>query len=70
VYDRGAGALQALREKLGNRMFFRIMRGWLKAHAWGNASVAQFTVFAERVSGRDLDHLFYEWLYKNGKPTV
>jgi aminopeptidase N len=70
VYDRGAGALQALREKLGNRMFFRIMRGWLKAHAWGNASVAQFTAFAERVSGRDLDHLFYEWLYKNGKPTV
>jgi aminopeptidase N len=70
VYDRGAGALQALRHKLGSRTFFRIMRGWLKAHAWGNARVGQFTAYAERVSGLDLSHFFYEWLYKNGRPSA
>jgi aminopeptidase N len=70
VYERGAGALEALREKLGNRVFFRIMRGWLHAHAYGNATVPEFTAYAARVAHRDLDHFFYEWLYKRGKPTA
>jgi aminopeptidase N len=69
VYDRGAGALQALREKIGDATFFRIMRGWLRAHAYGNARVGQFTAYAEQVAHRNLDHFFYEWLYKNGKPS-
>jgi aminopeptidase N len=70
VYERGAGALQALRHKLGSPLFFRIMRGWLRAHAYANAGVGQFTRYAERVSQRDLGHFFYEWLYKDGKPTT
>jgi aminopeptidase N len=68
VYERGAGALQALRHKLGSPMFFRIMRGWLRAHQYSNAAVPQFTAYAARVSGQDLHHFFYEWLYKRGKP--
>jgi aminopeptidase N len=70
VYERGAGTLQALREKLGSPLFFRIMRGWLKAHSWGTARVPQFTDYAERVSHRNLDLFFYEWLYKKGRPSV
>jgi aminopeptidase N len=68
VYERGAGTLQALRHKLGSPLFFRIMRGWLTAHSYGNASVGQFTAYAERVSHRNLDRFFHEWLYRNGKP--
>ena len=68
VYERGAGALQALRHKLGSPMFFRIMRGWLRAHQRGNASVPEFTAYAARISGVPLHHFFYEWLYKPGKP--
>ncbi len=68
VYDRGAGALQALREKLGERMFFSIMRGWVAAHAYGNATVEQFTAYAEKMSGSELNHFFDVWLYRPGKP--
>jgi aminopeptidase N len=68
VYERGAGTLQALRNKLGNPTFFRIMRGWVRAHRHGNASVPDFTAYAAQVSGRRLHHFFYEWLYKPGKP--
>jgi aminopeptidase N len=68
VYERGAGALQALRHRLGSPMFFRIMRGWVRAHRYGNATVAQFTAYAAQVSGRNLHHFFHEWLYKAGKP--
>ena len=69
VYDRGAGALQALRQKLGSKTFFTVLRGWVRAHRYGNATVAQFRVYAERVSHRNLDHFFFEWLDKKGKPS-
>jgi aminopeptidase N len=68
VYERGAGALQALRHRLGDPTFFRIMRGWVRLHRLANASVPQFTAYAARVSGAHLRHFFYEWLYKPGKP--
>jgi aminopeptidase N len=68
VYDRGACALQALREKIGGKVFFAIMRGWAHAHAYGNATVPQFIAFAQRVSHRDLHTFFHRWLYRVGKP--
>jgi aminopeptidase N len=70
IYDRGAGALQALRQTVGNHTFFVIMRGWLVQHRYGNATVGQFRDYAARVAHRNLDHFFYEWLDKKGKPSV
>ena len=61
--------LQALRVKLGDPTFLRIMRGWYQAHKYGNARVEEFTAYAEQVSGVDLDHFFYVWLYRPGKPV-
>jgi aminopeptidase N len=60
--------LQALREKVGNGVFLRIMRGWAAAHQYGNAEVPDFTAFASGVAGQDLTAFFYEWLYRPGKP--
>lgn len=68
VYDRGAGTLQALREKVGNRMFFVIMRGWLATHRYRTATTSQFTRYASAVTRRDLSHFFHRWLYRRGKP--
>jgi aminopeptidase N len=70
VYERGAGTLQTLREKVGDHTFFRIMRGWLVAHRYGNAQVGQFVAFAERVSHRNLTPFFHNWLYRQGKPLT
>jgi len=69
IYDRGAMALQALREKLGTRTFFRILRDWAAEHRYGNVTTAQFIALAERDSGRDLDHFFRVWLYRPAKPA-
>jgi aminopeptidase N len=69
VYDRGAMTLQALREKVGDRPFFRILRDWAGQHRYGNVRTAQFIALAERDSGRDLDHFFDVWLYRPAKPT-
>ena len=70
VYDRGAGALEALRERVGAATFLRILRGWVRTHAYRTGTVAQFRAYAQAVSHQDLRHLFYEWLDKKGKPSA
>jgi aminopeptidase N len=61
-------ALEALRERVGSRTFYRILRDWVSSHRFGWADTRDFIALAERDSGRDLHHLFAVWLYKPGKP--
>ncbi|MEU9332656.1 M1 family metallopeptidase [Streptomyces sp. NPDC048290] len=68
VYDRGALALQALRNTIGDSDFFAILKGWPRAYAHGNATVADFRRYAERISGQSLTTLFQTWLYEPVKP--
>ncbi|WP_307821923.1 M1 family metallopeptidase [Streptomyces coffeae] len=70
VYDRGALALQALRNKVGDKDFFAIIKGWTAKNRYGNASVRDFITFAEKVSGKPLDELFETWLYTPAKPAA
>ena len=62
--------LQALREKIGDATFFRIMRDW--AHAEPLRQRDDGAVHRARradVSGMDLEHFFDVWLYQPDKPT-
>lgn len=68
IYDRGAGTLQALRERIGDVRFFSILRGWLSLHRADNATVPEFTAYASARAHRDLTHFFHVWLYAPGKP--
>jgi aminopeptidase N len=69
VYDRGAMTLQALRVKIGDRAFFRLLRTWVERHRYGNVATADLITLAEHVSGQHLGHFFTVWLYTAGKPT-
>jgi hypothetical protein len=68
VYDRGAMTLQALRNEIGDRAFFRVLRAW--AAGDGNGSTNEFKALAERVSGEPLDALFRQWLFTSGRPDL
>jgi aminopeptidase N len=70
VYDRGALAVQALRNEVGDDTFFAILKGWPQEHAYGNASVGDFQKYAEKVSGKSLATLFDTWLFKPSKPAA
>jgi aminopeptidase N len=70
VYDRGAATLQALRVKVGDRTFFRILREWYSHNRNGNVTTADFVRLAEKRSGRQLDAFFDTWLYQPVKPTT
>src|SRR5215211_1604573 len=69
VYDRGAMTLQALREKVGDEVFFGILRTWYQEHRNGTVTTADFIALAERDSGQQLDQFFNAWLFTPGKPT-
>jgi aminopeptidase N len=60
--------LQALRERIGSRHFFTVLRRWTADHGHGNGTTPAFKRLAERVSGRQLDRLFHDWLYVPHKP--
>jgi aminopeptidase N len=69
VYNRGAMTLQALREKIGDRTFFTLLRAWYAKYRDGNADTADFIALAEKLSRQNLDPFFQIWLYTPGKPT-
>ncbi|MER7705839.1 M1 family metallopeptidase [Kitasatospora sp. NPDC097605] len=70
VYDRGAIAIQALRNTVGDEKFFAILKGWPAERKYGNATIQQFQAYAERVSGKPLGELFNTWLYTPGRPAA
>jgi aminopeptidase N len=70
VYLRGAMTLQALREKVGDDVFFGIMRDWAAQHRHGTATTPEFIALAEQRSGMDLDAFFQAWLYRPEKPLT
>jgi aminopeptidase N len=69
VYDRGAMTLQALREKVGDQTFFKILRDWYAQNKFGSVATADFISLAERISDQDLDQFFKVWLFEEGRPT-
>jgi aminopeptidase N len=70
VYDRGAMAIHALRTKIGDTAFYRLLKAWPTAYRYGNASTADFVRFAERLSHENLDAWAKAWLYSEGKPSL
>ena len=68
VYDRGAMAMQALRNKIGSADHAKLLRKWAKAHRHANASIAEFEALAEQVSGKNLAGFFDAWLHQTSRP--
>ena len=69
VYDRGAMTLQALRERIGDDAFFKVLHCWYAEHRYGNVTTADFVALSERVSGKNLQSFFQTWLHMPGKPA-
>jgi aminopeptidase N len=69
TYYRGAMTLHALRHKIGNATFFRLVKRWTSSHAGGNVTTPQFIALAESISGQDLGAFFRTWLYTASKPA-
>ena len=70
VYGRGAMALQALRNRVGDEAFWRVVRTWIHEQRGGNGSTAEFEEVAARVSGQDLGPFFDPGSARSRKPAA
>ncbi|MDQ2676365.1 MAG: M1 family metallopeptidase [Actinomycetota bacterium] len=69
VYDRGALALQVLRQEIGDADFFAVLEAWAQDNEFGNASTQDLYDLIEAVTGDPRPDTFDEWLYEPGKPS-
>jgi hypothetical protein len=70
VYDRGALTLHALRLKIGDELFFNVLRTYAERFRNSNATTEDFVAIAEEISGQELDEFFDEWLYQVDLPDI
>ena len=70
VYDRGAMALVALRDRIGAAPFHTLLRSWVASRRYGHGSIAGFERLAHHVSGHRLGALFHTWLESPRKPAA
>ena len=69
VYQRGAMALAALRNRIGAADFATLLRQWVSDHGGANVTSQDLHDLAESVSGEDLDAFFDAWVTTTGKPA-
>jgi aminopeptidase N len=67
-YAGGAVLLHELRERLGDKTFFRLLREWAARYRYSTATTDDFIALAEEISGQDLDAFFTDWLYTPWTP--
>jgi aminopeptidase N len=65
----GAMTLPALRGRVGDEAFSRILRSWFEQQRGRAVTTPQFVALAEQVSGQDLTAFFDEWLSTPARPA-
>jgi aminopeptidase N len=69
AYPRGGAVVNMLRFVLGEEMFWKAIRHYVKKHQWQNVETQQLVVAIEDVTGQNLQWFFDQWLYKMGHPV-
>jgi hypothetical protein len=70
VYWKGALFFDALRQRLGDKVFFDFLKAYFKTYEYGFASSKDFQTTAESTCGCQLQDLFNLWVYDGGPMPV
>jgi hypothetical protein len=62
VYAKGPLFFRALRQRVGDETYMRIMRIYLQRYKYKIATPADFLAVAEEVSGQPVDDLYQKWI--------
>jgi aminopeptidase N len=66
VYDKGALVVHALRERMGDSLFFAGIRGYLQSRKFGNATTREFRDALSAFTGLELYSFFDDWVHTPG----
>ena len=67
VYDRGAMALQVLREELGDADFFDLLAQWASGNEYGTVDTDDLRALIQSYTAGPVPPLFEDWLTQPGK---
>lgn len=63
VYDKGAWVLFMLRNEVGDSTFIKILKDYYDEYKYSNASTSDFKNVCEKISGKNLNNFFDQWIY-------
>lgn len=69
VRYRGSLVLRMLHQELGDSIWFKTIRQYVKSNANKSVTTNDFLKVVEQVSGRKMDWFFEQWIYKIGHPV-
>ncbi|MBC7829388.1 MAG: M1 family metallopeptidase [Chitinophagaceae bacterium] len=69
-YQKGGWILHMLHHQLGDSIFWKGIRSYYAQYAGKNAVTEDFRKVMEKVSGKDLEKFFQQWLYTPDHPQM
>jgi aminopeptidase N len=69
-YQKGGWVLHMLRSELGDAVFWKSIRGYYAAFKDKNAHTKDLQNIFEKISGKNLETFFTQWLYTPENPTL
>jgi aminopeptidase N len=70
LYQKGGLVLHALRERLGDKAFWRGLAFYLERHRGGSVETRDLLRALEDATGRSLEELFHQWIERPGHPAL
>lgn len=70
LYEKGGLVLHELRCRLGDDEFFASVREYVAAHAGGSVETVDLARAIERLTGRNVDRFFDEYVHRAGHPRL
>jgi aminopeptidase N len=70
TYQKASWVLHMLRNELGDSIFTKCLQSFYGDYKFKNALTTDFLEVIEKVSGKDYDKFFDQWLYKSGHPVL
>ncbi len=68
TYEKGGGVLHMMRAELGDDLWWKAIRHYVRKFAGANVETNDFKEAIEEATGRNLDVFFEQWLYHAGHP--
>jgi aminopeptidase N len=69
-YQKGSWVLHMLRHELGDTVFREVIRTYYQTYKGSNADTKDFRLLAEKISGKNLETFFRQWLFTPGLPRL
>ena len=69
TFQKGAWVLHMLRHVMGDEMFSKALKSYVKTYSYRSADTEDFKEVCEKEYGRSLDWFFKEWIYGVNRPV-